>query len=43
MDKQMDGAAFPKLDTMRWQNITCQRIHVTLDCQSYHEPNKEGY
>ena len=31
MDKQMDGAVFPKLDAMRWQNKICQRIHVTLD------------
>ena len=28
-DRQMVGAAFPKLDTMRW-SITLQRIHVTL-------------
>ena len=30
MDSQTVGAAFPKLDTMRWQILFCQRIHVTL-------------
>ena len=29
MDRQMVGAAFPKLDTMRW-SVDLQRIHVTL-------------